>query len=131
MFILLGLLKLLEIGFIQIYYRKGLSLFGTFYGFDLPAPPYVCARVTQAVQEFGKCRPSLTASSFSGDEVLITKADLEGYHNISDATKKLNIVAKAVKVKPMIARLSCLFAALKVSGSNSPVASRLPQIRAC
>ncbi|PIA64577.1 hypothetical protein AQUCO_00100212v1 [Aquilegia coerulea] len=84
----------------------------------------------KAVQEFGKRRPSLTGSSFSADEVLITKADLEGYHSTFDVAKEVKAVAKTIRAKPMIAKLTCLFAALKVSGSNTPVANRLPQIRA-
>lgn len=85
----------------------------------------------KAVQEYGRCRPSLTTTLVSGDEVLITKADLEGYHTTCNGIKEMSLVTRTVKARPMIAKLSCLFAALKVSGSSSPVASRVPQIRAC
>nr|ACU20332.1 unknown [Glycine max] len=65
--------------------------------------------------------------------VLITKADLEGYHSTGDAGMELAIVPKMLKTKPMIARLSCLFASLKVSGSSVPMTRRLPvsESRAC
>lgn len=87
----------------------------------------------KAVQDYDKRRPcSLRAQSPSGDAVLITKADLEGYHSTCDAGKELAIVPKVPKTKPMIARLSCLFASLKVSGSL-PMTRRLPvsESRAC
>jgi hypothetical protein len=56
-------------------------------------------------------------------EYLLTKADLEGgYHGNyeGDASKELGIVPKVVKARPMIARISCLFASLKVSGGFVP-----------
>ncbi|BFG39811.1 hypothetical protein CerSpe_260850 [Prunus speciosa] len=88
-----------------------------------------------AVQEYSRCKPATTACSPSGDAVLITLADLEGYHGTCDdnACKQLAIVPKMVKASPMIARLSCLFASLKVSGSCGPVTRRLtvPEPRAC
>jgi hypothetical protein len=70
----------------------------------------------------------------SGDVVLITKADLEGYHGNydGDSGRRLDIVP-VVKARPMIARLSCLFASLKVSGGFVPEPRRLPvpPARAC
>ncbi|KAJ1393572.1 Tyrosine specific protein phosphatases domain [Sesbania bispinosa] len=88
----------------------------------------------KAVQDYNKQRPCPLACSPSGDEVLITKADLEGYHSTNDAGMELAIVPKVPKTKPMIARLSCLFASLKVpSGSSVPMTRRLPvsESRAC
>ncbi|KAI4350769.1 hypothetical protein L6164_005188 [Bauhinia variegata] len=89
----------------------------------------------EAVQEYSKRRASPTPYSPSGDAVLITKADLEGYHSAYDSAVELAIVPKVqkTKTKPMIARLSCLFASLKVSGSGVPVNRRLPvpEARAC
>lgn len=98
----------------------------------------------QAVQNYSKCLPSTprslptptiasTPHSPSGDAVLITKADLEGYHNMCNAGMELAIVPKLPKAKPMIARLSCLFASLKVSGTSVPSSRRLPvsEARAC
>lgn len=88
----------------------------------------------QAVQEFSRRKPADGACSPSGDAVLITKDDLKGYHGSSDdADKQLAIVPKALKARPMIARLSCLFASLKVSGGCGPVVRRLPvpEPRAC
>ncbi|KAK9266641.1 hypothetical protein L1049_003593 [Liquidambar formosana] len=87
----------------------------------------------KAVQEFNKSRPSTTAWSPSGDTVLITKADLEGYHGTYDdgARKELAIVPRVARARPMIARLSCLFASLKVSGGFGPVTRQLPEARAC
>ncbi|CAL0312526.1 unnamed protein product [Lupinus luteus] len=86
----------------------------------------------KAVQGYHKGRPRSLTRSPSGDAVLITQADLEGYHSTSDAGKELAIVRKVPKTKPMIARLSCLFASLKASGSL-PMTRRLPvsESRAC
>ncbi|XP_050367211.1 phosphatidylglycerophosphate phosphatase PTPMT2-like [Argentina anserina] len=87
----------------------------------------------KAVQEYSRCCRATTACSPSGDAVFITKDDLEGYHGSYDNTdvKQLTMVPKMVKSSPMIARLSCLFASLKVSGG--PVTRRLPvpESRAC
>nr|XP_048321833.1 phosphatidylglycerophosphate phosphatase PTPMT2 [Ziziphus jujuba var. spinosa] len=88
----------------------------------------------KAVQEFSERRPSTAPCSPSGDAVFITKDDLEGYHGTSDdAGKQLAVVPKVLKASPMIARLSCLFASLKVSGGCVPVERRLPvpEPRAC
>lgn len=89
----------------------------------------------KAVQEYSKREPSTRSCSPSGDAVLITKADLEGYHGNydSDAGKRLDIVPKVVTAWPMIARLSCLFASLKASGGCVPEPRRLPvpEARAC
>lgn len=63
--------------------------------------------------------------SLSGDIVFITKDDLEGYQSPShDCPKQLVLVPKLTRAKPMIARLSCLFASLKVSGGFRAVSSR-------
>ncbi|CAI0628521.1 unnamed protein product [Linum tenue] len=92
----------------------------------------------EAVQEYSRRnsrRLSSTTWSPSGDEVLITKADLEGYHSSSDdgatSTGKELAIVPRMKSRPMIARLSCLFASLKVSGVSGPVAGRMPEARAC
>ncbi|XP_059638271.1 phosphatidylglycerophosphate phosphatase PTPMT2 [Cornus florida] len=86
----------------------------------------------KAVQEFKKCRMASSALSPSADAVLITKADLEGYRDTSDdADKVLAIVHSVARVKPMIARLSCLFASLRVSSGFGPVAGQLTEARAC
>ncbi|KAK7251498.1 hypothetical protein RIF29_34762 [Crotalaria pallida] len=90
----------------------------------------------KAVQSYHNRRPCSLASlahSPPGDAVLITKADLEGYHSTCDAGKELAIVPKVPKTKPMIARLSCLFSSLKVSGTLVPMTRRLPvsESRAC
>ncbi|KAI9192615.1 hypothetical protein LWI28_025515 [Acer negundo] len=97
--------------------------------------PRVLLAPTQwkAVQEFSRRTPSTTTLSPSGDAVLITKADLEGYHGTCDdnAGKELAIVSRMVRTRPMMARLSCLFASLKVSGVSGPVTRRFPEARAC
>ncbi|ESW32263.1 hypothetical protein PHAVU_002G307100 [Phaseolus vulgaris] len=87
----------------------------------------------KAVQNYDKCRPCPLPYSPSGDTVLITKADLEGYHSTCDADMELAIVPKLPRTMPMIARLSCIFASLKVSGSSVPMIRRLPvsESRAC
>ncbi|GAV62159.1 DSPc domain-containing protein [Cephalotus follicularis] len=87
----------------------------------------------KAVQKYSSRQPANTAHSPSGDAVLITKADLEGYHGNYDnnACKELAIVTRRVMARPMMARLSCLFASLKVSGVCGPVTGRLPEARAC
>ncbi|KAI5383158.1 hypothetical protein KIW84_070533 [Lathyrus oleraceus] len=87
----------------------------------------------KAVQSYNNQRHSPLPHSPSGDTVLITKDDLEGYHSTSDTSMELAIVPKVPKAKPMIARLSCLFASLKVSGSSVPMTRRLPvsESRAC
>lgn len=93
----------------------------------------------QAVQNFSKCKLEIPAvksctltCSPTGDAVLITEADLEGYGSCEDAGKDLSILSQSiVRARPMMARLSCLFASLKVSGGRPQVATRLPEIRAC
>ncbi|KAG2410950.1 putative dual specificity protein [Vigna angularis] len=87
----------------------------------------------KAVQNYNNRRPCPLPYSPSGDAVLITKADLEGYHSTCDAGMELAIVPKLPRTMPMIARLSCLFASLKVSGSSVPMIRRLPvsESRAC
>ncbi|PHT73522.1 putative dual specificity protein phosphatase DSP8 [Capsicum annuum] len=87
--------------------------------------------VEQAVQEFKQQRAA--SSPLSSDAVLITKADLEGYHSSSDDSrgKELALVPRIARTQPMIARLSCLFASLKVSGVYGPVTRQLTDARAC
>ncbi|GKV11824.1 hypothetical protein SLEP1_g23043 [Rubroshorea leprosula] len=87
----------------------------------------------KAVLDYSQCQRADAAQSPSADAVLITKADLEGYHGTSDnnASKELMIVPKMVRTRPMIARLSCLFASLRVSGVCGPVTRSLPEARAC
>lgn len=86
----------------------------------------------KAVQEYNKRQLATTTSySPSGDAVLITKADLEGYQsNCDDAGKELAIIARVARARPM-ARLSCLFASLKFSGGCGPVSRQLSEARAC
>ena len=87
----------------------------------------------QAVLEYSSLRQPATIHSPSVDAVMITKADLEGYHSSFDdiTGKELAVVLRMVRARPMIARLSCLFASLKVSGVCGPVSGRLPEARAC
>ncbi|KAJ9547902.1 hypothetical protein OSB04_020445, partial [Centaurea solstitialis] len=70
----------------------------------------------KAVQEYKQWRLAASSSSrsSSGDAVLITKADLEGYHTPSSS--QLALIPRS---RPMIAKLSCLFASLKVSSVTS------------
>ncbi|XP_055800923.1 phosphatidylglycerophosphate phosphatase PTPMT2-like [Solanum dulcamara] len=85
----------------------------------------------KAVQEFKQQR--VASSPLSSDAVLITKADLEGYHSSSDNSrgKELALVHRIARTQPMIARLSCLFASLKVSGGHGSVTRQLTEARAC
>lgn len=85
----------------------------------------------KAVQEFKQQR--VASTPLSSDAVFITKADLEGYHSSSDDSrgKELALVPRIVRTQPMIARLSCLFASLKVSGGYGPVTRQLTEARAC
>ncbi|XVF88654.1 hypothetical protein PTKIN_Ptkin19aG0068200 [Pterospermum kingtungense] len=88
----------------------------------------------KAVQEYSRHRQPAAIHSPSMDAVMITKADLEGYHStLDDITgKELVVVPRMLRARrPMIARLSCLFASLKVSGVCGPVNGRLPEARAC
>lgn len=90
----------------------------------------------KAVQEYKQWRSrSITRSSSSlssGDVVLITKADLEGYNSPSSQGKELALVPKvATRTSPMIARLTCLFASLKVSSVSAPVSLKLTETPAC
>ncbi|KAL7240008.1 hypothetical protein ACSBR2_005803 [Camellia fascicularis] len=81
----------------------------------------------KAVQEYKRHRLVSTPHSPSGDAVLITKADLEGYHSSCD-----DKVSKELAVVPRVGRLSCLLASLKeVSGGFGPVPRRLADARAC
>jgi len=87
----------------------------------------------EAVEEFSRRQFSTTTLSPSGDEVLITRADLEGYNSPSDysRTGKEVAIIPRMKSRPMIARLSCLFASLKVSGVSGPVTGQIPETSAC
>ncbi|GMI81280.1 hypothetical protein HRI_001797300 [Hibiscus trionum] len=87
----------------------------------------------KAVLEYSRHRQPATTNSPSADAVMITKADLEGYHSAFDniSSKELVVMPRMVRARPMIARLSCLFASLKVSGVSGPVSGRLPEARAC
>lgn len=87
----------------------------------------------QAVQEYKQHRLASACQSPSADAVLITKADLEGYHSSCDTVvgKELAIINRVTRSRPMIAKLSCLFASLKVSGSYTPVTRQLTEARAC
>ncbi|XP_044464552.1 phosphatidylglycerophosphate phosphatase PTPMT2-like [Mangifera indica] len=87
----------------------------------------------KAVQEFSKQRSTTITYSPSRDAVLITKADLEGYHGTSDdnAGKVLAVVSRTIRTGPMMAKLLCLFPSLKVSGVSGRVTARLPEARAC
>ncbi|KVI01196.1 Dual specificity phosphatase [Cynara cardunculus var. scolymus] len=85
----------------------------------------------KAVQEYRQWRIASTATpSPSGDAVLITKADLEGYHSPSQG-KELALVPRGARTRPMIAKLSCLFASLKVSGGCAPINMKLTEAPAC
>ncbi|KAL7134866.1 hypothetical protein ABFS83_11G054200 [Erythranthe nasuta] len=85
----------------------------------------------KAVQEYKQQRMASKVICTSGDAVLITKADLEGYHSPS-AGKELKIVPRMTRTSPMMARLSCLFASLKVSGNCGTTTMRqLTEARAC
>lgn len=87
----------------------------------------------QAVQEYKKQRILSRLICPSGDAVIITKADLEGYPNPcnDDSGKELAIVPRMPRTNPMMARLSCLFASLKVSGGCGFVARQMTEARAC
>lgn len=85
----------------------------------------------KAVQEYKHWRlASTTIPSPSSDAVLITKADLEGYCSPSQ-NNKLALVPRVTKTRPMIAKLSCLFASLKVSGVCTPINMKLTEAHAC
>ncbi|KAL0337334.1 UNVERIFIED_CONTAM: putative dual specificity protein phosphatase DSP8 [Sesamum calycinum] len=87
----------------------------------------------KAVQEYQQQRMASKGMSVSGDAVLITKADLEGYHSpcTDDSCKELTVVPRMMRRRPMMARLSCLFSSLKVSGNYGPVMRQLTEARAC
>ncbi|XP_022893279.1 putative dual specificity protein phosphatase DSP8 [Olea europaea var. sylvestris] len=85
----------------------------------------------KAVQEYKQQRMSSRFICPSGDAVIITKADLEGYPFINDSGKELAIVPRMPRTNPMMARLSCLFASLKVSGGCGFVARQMTEARAC
>ncbi|XP_071696444.1 phosphatidylglycerophosphate phosphatase PTPMT2-like [Rutidosis leptorrhynchoides] len=83
----------------------------------------------KAVQEYKHWRSVLKSPPSSGDAVLITKADLEGYHSPSKGNE-LALVPRVGRTSPVIAKLSCLFASLKVS-SIGPVSLKLTETPAC
>ncbi|KAK4432949.1 putative dual specificity protein phosphatase DSP8 [Sesamum alatum] len=87
----------------------------------------------KAVQEYQQQCMASKAMSVSGDAVLITKADLEGYHGpcSNDSGKELMVVPRMMRRRAMMARLSCLFSSLKVSGNYGPVMRQLTEARAC
>lgn len=91
----------------------------------------------QAVQDFKRQElESLEVKSspiFSspGDTVLITEADLEGYGSPEVAMRGLKHVGRIALARPMMARVSYFFAALRASGDVPRLPSRLPEIRAC
>ncbi|XP_076896190.1 phosphatidylglycerophosphate phosphatase PTPMT2-like [Bidens hawaiensis] len=85
----------------------------------------------KAVQGYKQWRSSSTATpSPSSDAVLITKADLEGYKSPSRGNG-LALVPRVTKARPMIAKLSCLFASLKVSGACTPINMKLTEAPTC
>ncbi|KAI3827194.1 hypothetical protein L1987_01265 [Smallanthus sonchifolius] len=70
----------------------------------------------KAVQEYKHWRLASTAApSPSGDAVLITKADLEGYNSPSQG-KEIALVQRVTKARPMIAKLSLPFCIFKSFG---------------
>ncbi|XP_073044037.1 phosphatidylglycerophosphate phosphatase PTPMT2-like [Primulina eburnea] len=87
----------------------------------------------KAVQEYEQQRMATKAMCTSGDVVLITKADLEGYHSPCNdiSGKELMAMPRISMSMPMMARLSCLFSSLKVSGSCGPITRQLTEARAC
>ncbi|XP_075474827.1 phosphatidylglycerophosphate phosphatase PTPMT2-like [Primulina tabacum] len=87
----------------------------------------------KAVQEYKQQRMASKAMCTSGDAVLITKADLEGYHSPCNdiSGKELMTIPRISRSMPMMAKLSCLFSSLKVSGSCVPKMRQLTEARAC
>ncbi|XP_059634878.1 phosphatidylglycerophosphate phosphatase PTPMT2-like [Cornus florida] len=89
----------------------------------------------KAVEEFKQRRMGSSAVSPPGDAVLITKADLEGYHGTCDddgGKEELTMIPSVGRSRPMMARLSCLFASLKVSSSYGAVGrQQMAEARAC
>ncbi|KAL8093995.1 phosphatidylglycerophosphate phosphatase PTPMT2-like [Apium graveolens] len=87
----------------------------------------------KAVQEYKQHQLAFAAESPSRDAVLITTADLEGYHSFcdEDAKKKLALITRGTRTSPMIARLSCLFSSLKASGGYTSSSKQITEARAC
>ncbi|XAR67074.1 Phosphoprotein phosphatase [Bertholletia excelsa] len=91
----------------------------------------------KAVQGYRRHRQTSPPGSPSGDAVFITKADLEGYRSSTDgddgndAWKRLAIVQRLARPRPMTGRLSCIFYFFKVSGGCGPVSRRLTEAHAC
>ncbi|XP_042411636.1 phosphatidylglycerophosphate phosphatase PTPMT2-like [Zingiber officinale] len=64
-------------------------------------------------------------SCFSDDEILITEADLEGYETSVDGCNQNSISSDQInQTLPVMRRLSCFFASIKLSNSDLPVSSR-------
>lgn len=88
----------------------------------------------QAIHEYGKRRLSTSFShSSSGDGVLLTEADMEGYSsspNHDNTRKDLETVPKVSSRWSIIPQLSCLFASPRDSGGYRPVTKRLPMAEA-
>lgn len=78
------------------------------------------------------CNASKTRSVIKScleEEVLVTETDLKGYETFVDACDEFSLSPRhQSQAKPMIRKLSCLFASLKFSVGNLPVA--IPPIRA-
>ncbi|KAK1354831.1 putative dual specificity protein phosphatase DSP8 [Heracleum sosnowskyi] len=87
----------------------------------------------KAVQEYKQHQLASAAQSPLRDAVLITKADLEGYHSFCDANarKKLALITRVTRTRPMIARLSCLFSSRKVFGGYTTISRQITGARAC
>lgn len=89
----------------------------------------------KAVQEFKQQRMASLYAFSHADAVLITKADLEGYHSSPDnnsGRRQLAVMPRVARTRPVIEKLSCLFTALKVSGvCGQPVARWLTEAPAC
>ncbi|KAJ0591487.1 putative phosphoric monoester hydrolase [Helianthus annuus] len=85
----------------------------------------------KVIHEYRHWRLASTATpSPTVDAVLITKADLEGYNSPSRGGKELALAPQVAKANPMMAKLSCLFASLKVSG-YTPINVKLTEAPAC
>ncbi|KAL8503193.1 hypothetical protein ACS0TY_022082 [Phlomoides rotata] len=87
----------------------------------------------KAVLEYQQQRMASKAICTSGDAVIITKADLEGYHSpCNDSSgKELMVVPRMARARPMMAMLSCLFTSLNVSGNSGTIVRQLTEARAC
>ena len=109
------------------------SLHFSFHGAFKISEPKCHYVESQAVQEYQQqCMGSRTVCT-PGDVVLITKADLEGYDSPcnDNSGKELAVVSRRLNTSPMMAKLSCLFASLRVTGNYGPVMRQLTEARAC